>query len=69
MLYSHLEMTEKEAALRLQGNYTADIAMFGRIADEAIKMADYMFYGIIKQCTGGNPGNRSGRTGGAAADA
>ncbi|MGM9682641.1 MAG: hypothetical protein ACI3XQ_03495, partial [Eubacteriales bacterium] len=24
MLYSHLEMTEKEAMLRLHGNYTAD---------------------------------------------
>lgn len=28
MLYSHLEMTEKEATLRLQGNYTADIKVF-----------------------------------------
>ncbi|HIZ21145.1 MAG TPA: acetylglutamate kinase [Firmicutes bacterium] len=69
MLYSHLEMTEKEAALRLQGNYTADIAIFDRIADEAMKMANYMFCGIIKQCKRENPGNRSGRTGGAASDA
>lgn len=43
MLYSHLEMTEKEAMLRLQGNYTADINMFDNIENEAFKMADYMF--------------------------
>ncbi len=50
MLYSHLEMTEKEATLRLQGNYTADINMFDSIENEAFKMADYMFCGIIKTC-------------------
>lgn len=48
MLYSHLEMTEKEATLRLQGNYAADINMFDNIETEAYKMADYMFDGIIK---------------------
>ena len=50
MLYSHLEMTEKEAMLRLQGNYQADIEIFAKIEDEALKMADYMFCGIIKHC-------------------
>lgn len=50
MLYSHLEMTEKEAMLRLQGNYTADINVFDNIENEALKMADYMFCGIIKKC-------------------
>lgn len=49
MLFSHLEMTEKEATLRLQKNYTADIAIFESIENEAYKMADYMFCGII-QC-------------------
>lgn len=48
MLYSHLEMTEKEATLRLNGNYTADINVFNNIENEAFKMADYMFCGIIK---------------------
>lgn len=48
MLYSHLEMTEKEATLRLQGNYTADIHVFDNIENEAFEMADYMFCGIIK---------------------
>lgn len=50
MLYSHLEMTEKEATLRLGGNYAADIQVFDRIEEEALKMADYMVCGIIKQC-------------------
>lgn len=50
MLYSHLEMTEKEATLRLQKNYTADINIFDDIENEAFKMADYMFCGIIKAC-------------------
>lgn len=51
MLYSHLEMTEKEATLRLQGDYTADIKVFDDIENEAFKMADYMFCGIIKACS------------------
>ena len=50
MLYSHLEMTEEEALLRFQGDYTADINMFDRIENEAFQMADYMFCGIIKKC-------------------
>ena len=49
MLFSHLEMTEKEATLRLQGNYEADIIIFDQIENEALIMADYMFCGIIKQ--------------------
>lgn len=49
MLYSHLEMTEKEAVLRLQGNYTGDIEMFNDIEEEALKMANYMFCGIINR--------------------
>ena len=50
MLYSHLKMTEEEALLRFQRDYTADINMFDRIENEALKMADYMFYGINKDC-------------------
>ncbi len=45
MLYSHLAMTEKEATLRLQRNYTEDINVFDDIENEAFKMADYMFWG------------------------
>lgn len=50
MLYSHLKMTEQEATLRLQESYSADIQMFDSIEAEALKMADYMFYGINKDC-------------------
>ena len=49
MFYSHLEMTEKEAALRLEGNYAADIEMFDMIEKEALQMAYYMFCGIINR--------------------
>ena len=49
MLYSHLEMTEKEVGLRLSKEYRKDIAMFGQIETEAMKMADEMSAGIIRQ--------------------
>lgn len=49
MLYDHLEMTEKEASLRLQGCYGKDIEIFDKIESEALMMADYMFCGIINQ--------------------
>ena len=47
MMYSHLKMTEKETALRLQGEYEEDIRIFYEI--EALKMADYRSCGIINQ--------------------
>ena len=47
MLYSHLQMTEQEAVLRLQGNYVADIETFNAIENEALQMANYMFCGLI----------------------
>ena len=50
MLYSHLKMTEKEAALRLEKDYTADINNFDAIKNEAMKMADYMFCGVVNCC-------------------
>lgn len=51
MLNSYLKMTEKEATLRLQGKYTADINVFESIENEAFEMADYMFCEIIKTHT------------------
>lgn len=48
--YSHLEMTEKEAALRLQSDYAADIRMFDQIKTEALRMADDMFCGLAMRC-------------------
>ena len=49
MLCRHLEMTEQQAVLRLQGRYEADVKIFGDIEDEALKMADLMSCGIIRQ--------------------
>lgn len=49
LLYDHLQMTEKEAALRLSGEFAQDILIFERIEEEAMKMADYMAYGICRQ--------------------
>ena len=49
MLYDHLAMTEREAVLRLGGKYAEDIQIFDRIEEEALKMADDMANGIIKQ--------------------
>ena len=51
MLYRHLEMTEKEATLRLQGKYQADIHMFDEIEQEAFEIADYMFCRMKNTCT------------------
>ena len=36
----------KEATLRLQGDYAADI----RMCDEALRMAAYMFCGLAMRC-------------------
>jgi len=49
LLYDHLQMTEKEAALRLSENYADDVAIYDTIEAEALTMADYMFYGIANQ--------------------
>lgn len=49
MLYSHLDMTEKEAVLRLKGDWAADIKMFDSIEAEALKMADCMFSDIVSR--------------------
>lgn len=48
-LYSHLQMTEQEAVLRLSGQYAEDVALYDEIEEEALKMADYMFDGLIRQ--------------------
>lgn len=49
LFYSHLQMTEKEAVLRLGGKYAEDVKLYDMIEKEALKMADYMSSGIIKQ--------------------
>lgn len=47
LFYSHLQMTEQEATLRLAGKYAADVNLYDIIEQQALKMADYMFYGLI----------------------
>ncbi|MGO5051611.1 acetylglutamate kinase [Lachnospiraceae bacterium LCP25S3_G4] len=49
LLYRHLEMTEKEAVLRLSKKYEEDIQIFDMIEKEALEMADFMSCGIIRQ--------------------
>lgn len=49
MLYDHLKMTENEATKRLTSQYAADIAQYEDIEKQALKMADYMADGIMKQ--------------------
>jgi len=49
MLYEHLKMTESEATKRLTSQYAADIAQYDEIENQALKMADYMANGIMKQ--------------------
>jgi len=49
MLYKHLELTTQEVAMRLAGNYKADIEAFDQVEHEAISMADYFSFGIMNQ--------------------
>jgi len=49
MFFTHIDLTSQEVALRLAGNYKADIAAFGKVEDEALSMADYFSNGIMQQ--------------------
>lgn len=49
MLYSHLNMTEKEVGFRLKKEYSNDIDIFEVIEKEALDMGDHMAFGIIRQ--------------------
>lgn len=49
MLYTHLELTTQEIAMRLAGNYTADIEAFDKVEMEALSMADYFSSGLMRQ--------------------
>lgn len=48
LLHSHLQMTENEAVLRLSKKYADDVKIYSMIENEALQMADYMFYGLIR---------------------
>ena len=49
LLHDHLKMTKQEALYRLAGKYEEDIRNYDRIEDEALRMADYMVTGILRQ--------------------
>ncbi len=49
MMNEHLALTTQEAVARLQKNWTADIAAFDKIFDQAMMMADALTDGIVKQ--------------------
>ncbi len=49
LLYDHLKMTENEAVQELNGQYEASVTQYDVIQEEAIKMANYMANGIIRQ--------------------
>ena len=49
LLFDHLRMTEAEAVLTLTGQYEQSIEEYDAIQAEALKMADVMACGIIKQ--------------------
>ena len=49
MLNEHLVLTKAEAAARLTGNYTGDIATFDQIHKYANGMSDAIVAGIVKQ--------------------
>ncbi len=49
MMRTHLDLTLKEAAARLNGDYAADIAAYDEVHVEILKMADMLSAGIINQ--------------------
>lgn len=49
MLYHHIGLTTQEVAMRLAGNYPADILAFNRVEREILLMADYFTAGLVKQ--------------------
>lgn len=49
MMYEHLNLTEKEAVDRLNGDYSADVADYDAIHDEILGMSDALSGGIVKQ--------------------
>ena len=49
LLFTHLSLTEQEATAYLNGQYEESIALYDRIEEEALMMADIMTQGIVCQ--------------------
>jgi hypothetical protein len=49
MMRQHLALTTKEAAARLQGNWSADVAAYDQVHAEILKMSEMLSSGIIRQ--------------------
>lgn len=49
MFFMHLDMTEKEAVQILTKQYEKSIEQYDAIEEEALRMADYMAFGLISQ--------------------
>jgi len=49
MMREHLDLTLQEAVAYLEGNYTASIAFYDQVHNQALEMADMLSEGIIRQ--------------------
>jgi len=49
MLYRHLDLTKQEVAMRLAGDFPADIKAFDEVEVEALAMADTFSAGLMRQ--------------------
>ena len=49
MLHKHLDLTTKEASMRLAGNFAGDIQAFDEVEREAMIMADMLSAGLINR--------------------
>jgi aromatic ring hydroxylase len=49
MMFTHLDLTKKEVAARLNGEYKRDIEAFAAVEKEAISMADMLTCGLVKR--------------------
>lgn len=49
MLYSHLDLTKQEVAMRFARNYPADVEAFNKVEQEAMSMSDYFTSGLMQQ--------------------
>jgi hypothetical protein len=49
MLKDHLDLTSREVAARLAGDWKTDIATYDLVSKQAREMADHFSWGIVKQ--------------------